>query len=213
MCVAGSLATSGAADCYKGEPEVNHWSDRTLITSILAGNREASGQLIHRHYTPIYQLLAHLCRDVHEAEDLTQETFAAAWANIAAFGGFSSLKTWLHQIAYRKFVDACRRKDRTVAREPDVEIYQLSSQEASPQDEAIANDEFRLLQRAIGFLKPAEKSVIVLRYLQGLSYHEVAEVTGEPLGTIRWRTSCALERLRHLLNGKNEHERGSTAVS
>jgi RNA polymerase sigma-70 factor (ECF subfamily) len=176
-----------------------HWSDKTLAKKILAGDREACVELIRSYHAPIYRLLAHLCRDVHCAEDLTQETFATAWVKLGTFTGSSSLGTWLHQIAYRKFIDAYRRKTRAVVGGPDKEIHQVESKKTDPRDAALASEESEQLRQAVDGLKPAERSVIVLRYFQGLSYQEVAEVTGEPAGTVRWRSRCALEHLRRWL--------------
>ena len=82
---------------------------------IRAGRREACARLIHEHYPAIYRFLFHLTHDGPEAEDLTQETFAAAWEKIGAFEGRSAFATWLHRIAYGKFVDARRAGRRSAA--------------------------------------------------------------------------------------------------
>jgi RNA polymerase sigma-70 factor, ECF subfamily len=184
---------------------VTHWSDKALAERILAGDREACVELIRSHHAPIYRLLTHLCRDAHGAEDLAQETFAAAWAKIGTFNGSSSLGTWLHQIAYRKFIDASRRKARSAVGGPSEEIRQVASASTGPSDEASASEESERLRRAVDGLKPSERDVIVLRYFQDLSYQEAAEVTGEPAGTVRWRVRCALENLRRGLKGKEKH--------
>ena len=73
-----------------------------------AGHPEACAERVRGHYQAVYRLLVHLTRDVHQAEDLTQETFAAAWERIATFEGRATLATWLHRIAYTKFIDARR---------------------------------------------------------------------------------------------------------
>ena len=81
-------------------------TDRELLDGIRAGRRDACAALIHDHYRAIYRFLLHLTRGEAEAEDLTQETFATVWEKISSFAGRSSLRTWLHRIAYGKFVDA-----------------------------------------------------------------------------------------------------------
>jgi RNA polymerase sigma-70 factor, ECF subfamily len=181
-------------------------SEITLVKRILQGDREACGQLVRLHYAPIYQLLANLSRNVHLAEDLTQETFAAAWANLESFAGASSFKTWLHRIAYCKFIDAYRRKDRSPDSEQNREIQLIESNCATPLETATANEESGRLFAAIRCLKLEEHHIIVLHYLQGLSFKEVAEVTGEPAGTVRWRAGLALENLRRLLVGKEKND-------
>lgn len=179
-------------------------SDKSLIKRILAGNHEACVELIRQYHAPIYRLLLHLSRDVHSAEDLAQETFLAAWAKIGSFNAASSLNTWLHAIAYRKFVDARRRHERTIATQGDTSIEQAHAKTPSPYDSALASEETRRLYRALDRLKPAERDVAVLHYLQGLSYEELAAVLAQPTGTVKWRTRQALENLRSAMESKIE---------
>lgn len=183
---------------------MTHSCDKALIKRILEGDHEACVELIALYHAPIYRLLGHLCRDTHLAEDLTQETFLAAWAKIGAFNAASSLNTWLHTIAYRKFIDACRRRERTVPTQSDASIDRAQSSNSSPYERALANEASRRLYRALDRLKPAERDVVVLHYLQGLSYEEVAGVLVEPTGTVKWRSRQALDRLRAALEVKSE---------
>src|SRR5262245_24922122 len=98
----------------KGEGVAEH-SDQRLVSAIQAGRREACAELVHAHYQGIYRYLLHLTRNLTQAEDLTQETFATAWEKIGTFEGRSALGTWLHRIAHGKFVDARRAGRRAAA--------------------------------------------------------------------------------------------------
>src|SRR5436305_14025797 len=82
------------------------------VRNLRAGRPEACAELVRAHYPAVYRFLVHLTRDVHQAEDLTQEAFAAAWEKIATFQGRAALATWLHRIAYTKFIDARRAAQR-----------------------------------------------------------------------------------------------------
>ena len=181
---------------------MTHRSDKALQRRILAGSQEACADLIGRYHAPIYRLLVHLCRDAHLAEDLAQDTFLAAWKSIGSFKAASSLGTWLHGIAYRKFIDAHRRGERTVAIAAAHPVEQVQSIALNPYETALASDESRRLYRALGRLTPRDRDVIVLHYLQGLSYQELAEVLDQPTGTVKWRTREALENLRRALEDK-----------
>jgi len=181
---------------------VTQRSERVLIKRILAGNREACAELVEQHHARIYRLLAHLCRDAHLAEDLTQESFLAAWTKLAGFNAKSSLSTWLHKIAYRKFIDAVRRNERVVATRTDVPIDQVQSTTPDPGHSALLQDESQRLYRSLDRLEPAQRDVVVLHYLQGLSYQEMADVLDQPTGTVKWRTREALEKLRDVLESK-----------
>lgn len=184
---------------------MRRWTDRLLAKRIAAGDHDACAALVTSHHAPIYRLLARLCRDAHLAEDLTQETFAAAWANIKGYRGASSLSTWLHQIAYRKFLDSRRRVTRSVAIEFQ-HFNEVVARAADPLADAIADEETHRLHLALDRLPQRERHVLVLHYLQGLSYREVAEVLNEPVGTVKWRTSRALDELKNLLEAPyDEH--------
>jgi RNA polymerase sigma-70 factor (ECF subfamily) len=172
--------------------------DQRLLQDLRAGRPEACTGLVRAHYQGVYRFLAHLTRDVHQAEDLTQETFAAAWERIATFQGRSNLATWLHRIAYTKFIDAQRAQRRAAGL-----LERLPSPEASPSDPfdaVMADDEARRLYRALDGLDTPERTLLVLHYLQGLSYREMAAVLDEPTGTVKWRTAEALHCLRALLS-------------
>src|SRR5205807_990350 len=75
-----------------------------------------------------------------------------------------------------------------------------------PPEAAAQGDEARRLYAALDRVEPADRVLLVLHYLQGLSYREMAEVTGEPAGTIKWRTSLALAHMRALLTSEETHD-------
>jgi RNA polymerase sigma-70 factor, ECF subfamily len=189
---------------------VSRWSEKRLLARALSGEREACVELIHGYHAPIYRLLARLCGDPHLAEDLTQETFAAGWANLKTFRGASSVGTWLHRIAYRKFVDWQRRAQRRVTPAAESSVDEVESPQLGPSEQALAREQSWLLNRAIGRLNPPERGLVVLHYLQGLSYRDMAEILEEPTGTLKWRTRQALENLRRMLEEERNDETQTT---
>ncbi len=171
--------------------------EQRLLSGLRAGRPEACAELVQVHYKAVYRWLVHLTRDVHWAEDLTQETFAAAWQKIGGFQGNASLGTWLHRIAYTKFIDSQRtrqRADGVLDR-----VARLEGGSVDPFEAAAADEEAEQLYRALDELPAAERAALVLHYLQGLSYREMSVVLEEPAGTVKWRTSLALDCLRELL--------------
>jgi len=173
--------------------------------------QEQCAEIVAAHYENVYRFLAHLARDPAQAEDLTQETFAAAWQNLGAFEGRSSIGTWLHRIAYGKFIDARRAATRRALLLKRFGHGQAPQHERGPAELAEARDEAGRLHDVLGRLNEAERALLVLHYLQGLSYQEMTEVLGEPAGTVKWRTRQALARLRDLLSEEAEHERARAA--
>lgn len=180
-----------------GGKRVTETDDVRLLRDLQARRPGAFAECVRVHYAAVYRLLVHLTRHVHLAEDLTQETFAVAWEKIATFGGRCSLATWLHRIAYTKFVDASRSDRRAASmreRLPQRDVVTLS-----PADNVAAADEARRLYQALDELGPLQRTAVVLHYLQGLSYRETAEVLDEPVGTVKWRIAEAVNQLRTLL--------------
>jgi RNA polymerase sigma-70 factor, ECF subfamily len=183
---------------------------QNLVNSLRAGHREAYAALVRGHYQAIYRFLVHLTRDAHRAEDLTQETFVAAWERVDTFQGRSSPATWLHRIAYTRFIDDQRAKNRAASLHESVTTTPFMP--ADPLETATARDEARRLYAALDELDAADRTRLVLHYLQGLSYREMASVLDEPSGTTKWRTREALNCLRILMaNEVPDHATRKTA--
>jgi RNA polymerase sigma-70 factor (ECF subfamily) len=178
-------------------------SEERILKDIREGRRKAYEIAICRHYKPIYRFLAYLTNDAGVAEDLTQEVFSCAWADIGNYEGRASLKTWLHKIAYNKFIDSKRdlRRDVNLLNKMR-EITHQSQNGFSPFKRLIENERSYFLLDAIHKLESTNYTVILLHYIQGLSFQEMAEVLEEPVGTVKSRTSRALERLKSFLTGR-----------
>jgi RNA polymerase sigma-70 factor, ECF subfamily len=179
--------------------------EQRLLKEIHAGQRDACAELVRAHYAAVYRFCVHLGCDVETAEDLTQDTFARAWLNIRGFRGESSFSTWLHRIAYCGWLDNRRRSARGRAAldrlpgnsiEPPIALQGL-----------IREEETNQLYGAMQRLTEHHRVVLVLHYLQELSYEEMAAVLAEPTGTIKARTHRAIEQLRDVISTEASHER------
>ena len=177
--------------------------ERRLLRAIRTGSQDACAELVRSHYASIYRFLLRLSGQVSSAEDLTQETFAAAWAGIGKFGGRASLGTWLHKIAYGKFVDFARRAKRGEAAAEQLRNRKdLARGVPNPLEQVIAKERSGRVYAAVQELDGDGRDVIVLHYFQGLSFREMAVVLDEPVGTVKWRTSRALGQLKQSLDGR-----------
>ncbi len=180
---------------------MKRWTEKRLVQRIVKGDPVACAELVDRHYEGIFGFVVHLCRDSQHAEDLTQETFVSCWMKIGGFSGSSSLATWLRRIAYRKFVDWYRRQKRLVQTQRYPQAYEFSAADiAGPLEAILADEQSKLLYEAVAKLDQQAREVIVLHYLQGLSYREMAVVLDESTGTLKWRTSKAMKSLQKMLN-------------
>ena len=154
----------------------------------------------------VYNLAYRIMGDEASASDATQEAFISAWRHIGGFRG-GSWKSWLLRIVTNACYDELRRVKRRPASSleslyvedptPDAELppSQLESPEAFTQRRELN----RAIQASIAQLPPDQRIVLVLSDMQGMSYEEIAEITGVNLGTIKSRLSRARARLRDLL--------------
>jgi RNA polymerase sigma-70 factor, ECF subfamily len=171
-------------------------TEKSLVQRILSGDQSACGEFVVSYHKSVYRALLHLCGDSHAAEDLTQDTFAAAWSNISGFNGRSKLATWLHRIAYFRFVSWNRRRQSDLSLQNQLKAQAFPPRVNGPPDLLVQDEQSRVLWNAVGRLDQAGREVIVLHYLQGLSFRQMAEVLNQPTGTVKWRTNQALGQLK-----------------
>lgn len=184
-----------------------NWSQQELLRQIRAGRREACEQFVRGHYAGVYRFLVHATRDASLAEDLTQETFAAAWRTIDGFEGKASLATWLHRIAYTKLLNAWRSRRRRSAGVARLAVLRDGEAYPSPSEGLVDDERSRRLYQAVQSLAEGPRLLIALHYFQELSFRDMADVLDEPVGTVKWRTSRALAQLKELLTATIDHER------
>jgi len=179
-------------------------TDAQLVASALAGSQEAFRELVLRFERPVYSLIARMVQDPAMAEDLAQEAFVKAYRSLRTYDGSRKLSSWLFKIAHNTAIDYLRKRaPETVSLEarPDEEgqgglaaVLPDSSLE-NPAAAAERRDMARFLERAIACLRPEYREAIVLFYIEGISYLEICELTGLPLGTVKTNLHRARKEL------------------
>ncbi len=181
--------------------------EAALIQRCVAGEESACAELVASHERMVFQLAVHLLGDRDEALDLSQEVFLRVFRTIHAFRGQSALRTWIYRIA----INQARNRQRWWRRrrrsdQVQLEQYVLDHGELgrpgdgdSP-DRAFARKEMAVrLWAALDALPFDQRTVIVLREIDGLSYDEIADSLNVAVGTVKSRLTRARQTLRHEL--------------
>lgn len=175
-----------------GQPVAD--TERETVARMAAGDRLALADLYARYERPLLIYLRLLTPDPGLAEELLQDTLLAAWTGARGYAGQASVQGWLLGIARRRAHDALRRRALRLVDAGALEP--VPSPEPEPEALALAQAEREELAAAIARLAPVHREVLVLAFVHELSYGDLAEVLGIPLGTVKSRLSNAKRALR-----------------
>ncbi len=153
--------------------------------------------MVREHWDAVYRLMQSLTANVHDAEDLTQETFLRAWSRIGSFKPGTNLRSWLLKIGSNAFLDEQRRRKR--ARAGSLDTEPAGSGEDVGHGAELAEESARLHQ-AMQELTELTRMVFHLRATEELSFKEIAEVTGTTEQAARWHMHHARTTLLKLMN-------------
>jgi len=179
--------------------------DEDLVALSLDGDEIAFGTLVRRYQRRLTAFLAQLVGDMEVARELSQEAFVRAWGALDRFDPRYRFSTWLFRIAHNLGIDHLRRRR--------VQTVSLYRQDADGEDVEMAvvdlnkdplghfeNRELAgSLRTAIEGLRPEYHELVLLRHFAGLSYQEIADLKGMPLGTVKNKLFRAHSVLRKAL--------------
>lgn len=178
--------------------------DEALIARICQRDEAALSLLYARYAHVVYGLSMRIVHQVEVAEEVVQETFLRVWRSAHTFQGDpSGFRSWLFRIARNLSLDQLRRqaaRPRTVTITPEpmndhAPLDTLADETCDVAAQATACCLRDQVRRALLTLPPEQRYVLELAYFGGLTHHEIAETTGEPLGTIKTRLRLGLRKL------------------
>jgi RNA polymerase sigma-70 factor (ECF subfamily) len=180
-------------------------TDERLVELALDGDEHAFGTLVRRYQRRLTAFLSQLVGDVELARELTQEAFVRAWSALARFDPRYRFSTWLFRIAHNLGIDQLRRRRlktvslyRTDSEGDEMEVV-LPDIDKDPlghlENRALAAE----LREVIDGLRPEYRELVLLRHFGGLSYQEIADFKGMPLGTVKNKLFRAHSVLRKAL--------------
>lgn len=162
-------------------------------------------EVAHKYGRRIYSIAYRLTGDPDEAKDLTQDVFVRVYRNLDKYEP-GTFEGWLYRITKNLFLDRIRKRKRAILEPlPDEEWKQHEDETPGPQDRLEQGVLRGDIEIALRSLQPDFRTAVVLCDVQGLSYEEIAEATGWPLGTVRSRIHRGRKQLRQLLTG-DDHD-------
>ncbi|HHO70436.1 MAG TPA: RNA polymerase sigma factor RpoE [Halothiobacillus sp.] len=192
-------------------------TDKVLVQRAQAGEQAAFELLVRKYQHKILRLISRFVRDPDDALDLTQETFIKAYRALDTFRGDSAFYTWLYRIAINTaknqlssngrygYIWSLNSSPGFESEEPMPEPEALRDH-ATPENAVLTDELEAVIRKAIAALPEDLRTALTLRELEGLSYEEIAQVMGCPIGTVRSRIFRAREavdkRLKPLIDNK-----------
>ena len=181
---------------------MEHDPDRDLVRDLASRDGEVSrralGALFERHSEAVFNVAWRVSGDWNAAHDVTQDVFLSLPERCASFRGEASLSSWLYRIAVNRAIDLKRRDQRR----PAVRLGSLHDdalqgartplgEDRRPAEPPEQGPEERRVAEALRSLSPKLRAIAVLRYVEGLSYEQLAEVVGCSIGTVKSRLNRA----------------------
>jgi RNA polymerase sigma-70 factor, ECF subfamily len=182
-------------------PHLSARPDGDLVVRAISGREDGFEELVRRYQRPIAAYVYRMVGDYDSALDLTQEVFIKVYNSLGRYRPEYKFSTWIYKIAHNAAVDHLRRystREQSLTTETDGSQYELPLEcnKPTPEQESERRERRAEIESVVDALSPAYRELVVLRHSHDLSYDEIAEVTGLPLGTVKNRLFRAREVMR-----------------
>ena len=193
----------------EAEKQAAECDDAALIEQCRLGNTAAYGDLVAKYQDRVFNVCWRMCGNRADAEDLTQEAFVKALSSIQRFAGRSGFYTWIFRIAVNLALSARRKGKRRMTLSLDAadpsgnrassHAERIASSEVPPDRRAADRERQEIVTAALASLDEQQRSIVILRDLEGFGYDEIAEMIDVPIGTVKSRLHRARLALRDKL--------------
>lgn len=173
--------------------------ERSLIRAAQQGDHGAFRVLYDNYRGQLYNLAYYTLKDSQQAEDTLQSIFLKIYRGLPGYRFESSFKTWAYRIAVNEAKNQLRNRKNELPLTVITGTFQEMNEAPGPDQEQVLQQREAIVKRALMELTPKLRTVIVLKYVDGLSYDEIATVLDCSAGTVASRLNRALEKLEALL--------------
>ena len=200
------------AEATLTQPDV---SELDLVKRCQAGETEAFDELVTRYRTRVFGMIYNMVHSEQDAWDLAQDSFLKAWKSIGRFRGQSSFYTWIYRIVMNVTIDWLRKKqvkgggaefdDAIRLTDIDPASKTVPKAEGLPHETMERNEIRSRIEKAIAQLSPEQRATVLMKEVEGMQYHEIADALGCSIGTVMSRLFYARKKLQNLLRDVYEN--------
>jgi RNA polymerase sigma-70 factor, ECF subfamily len=194
-----NLAASSVSRAFSRD--LTATSDSDLVAIAVHGGEGSFEELVRRYQRPISAYVYRMVGNYESALDLTQEIFIKVYSSLRRYRAEFKFSTWIYKIAHNSAVDHLRRnatREQSLVRGSDGDHFDMPVEcgRLSPEQESERRERRVEIESVVRILPANYRELIILRHSQDLSYEEIVEITGLPLGTVKNRLFRAREMMR-----------------
>ena len=175
-------------------------TDEQLMAQVAAGDRGALERLVRRYANPLLTYLERMMNDHHQAEELFQEVFLRVWLKRTQYRTGKPFRSWVFAIATNCGRSQFRKAK--ISRSPFVDADEMSDGTDSPVTAAVSTETAAIVSNAVAQLPQTQRTVVVLRIWNGLSFDEIAKSVGCGESTARSHMHHGLNSMRRFLEAR-----------
>lgn len=176
--------------------------DGTLVSRCLSGDTNAFGVLVDRYQRPLYNAALRLVDDADDAADVTQDAFVKAYEHLAQYRPTHKFFSWIYRIVINESLNHVKRSRRMT------ELSDNDGLDLLGESDVRSRDISDLVDKALQYLSPEERAIVLLKHIEGFTYHEISYIFEIPQKTVKSRLYSARQHLKNVL-----HDLGLVAYS
>ena len=167
------------------------------IQQVLAGDKQAYSHIINKYKDPLFATILRMTRNPHDAQDLVQEAFIKVYGQLDKYNDQGSFSSWFYRVAMNHCMDGFRKK-----RYQQVEMNESIIGETPnyPEVTFLKKEKNRQLELLLAKLPEDERIILLLRYVNELSYEEISELAEVPVTTVRNKLHRAKKKLKNIVS-------------
>ena len=166
-----------------------------IVARVLKGDRQAYALLVDEYKSPIYNLAYRMTGNLEDADDLTQETFIRAYQYLWRYDTSKKFFTWLYTLALNLIRNHFKKNKYNKSSE-ELSANLLADKNPSPETELIETQEISVYLLR---LEDESRALLIMKFHQGLTFEEIAQITGKSISAVKMRIYRGLEKLKELL--------------